>query len=76
LRGASPGPVFAKFDPPLDEDELLDEELLDDEDEPPLDEVLAVLKFKTNGVGFAEGIPYLLSVPATTMRQGVAGKHL
>ena len=42
LRGASPGPVLAKFEPPPDDDELLDDELLDDDEE-----VLEVLKFIT-----------------------------
>ena len=40
LRGASPGPVLAKFEPPLLDDELLDDELL-------FEEVLEVLKFIT-----------------------------
>ena len=45
LRGASPGPVLAKFEPPLLDDELLDDELLDDE--LLFEEVLEVLKFIT-----------------------------
>ena len=47
LRRASPGPVLAKFEPPLDDDELLDDELFDEDEEPLLEEVLEVLKFIT-----------------------------
>jgi len=39
--------VLAKFEPPLDDDELLDDELFDEDEEPPLEEVLEVLKFIT-----------------------------
>jgi hypothetical protein len=38
--------VLAKVEPPLDDDELFDEELFEDE-EPLLEEVLEVLKFIT-----------------------------
>jgi hypothetical protein len=66
--------VLAKVEPPLDDDELFDEELFEDE-EPLPEEVLAVLKFITYGVGFLAGIP-VESVDATTISQGVDAAHL